>query len=181
MQKQYSNEQLHRIAGENYRLLSEYCTELDREGYFADAERIMQLSMDEVFDLYVQSLMVQFLVFGKRLNEAEVLFAAGLTGQDMLGLRAAWIAGDLSDAVKRSAKFLEAPPILLQLLCLRDQKKHIGVTGLFFDSLLNVMICLSYLNQVRDTNVSKFIGLYFDKVAVFLDNREEESRTVDGK
>lgn len=181
MQKQYSNEQLHRIAGENYRLLSEYCAELDREGYFTDAEKVLHLSMDEVLDLYVQSLMVQFLVFGKRLNEEEVLFAAGVTGQDMLGLRAAWIAGDLSDAVSRSAKFLEAPPILLQLLCLRDQKKHIGVTGLFFDSLLNVMICLSYLNQVRDTNVSKFIGLYFDKVAVFLENREEESRTVDGK
>ena len=181
MQKQYSNEQLHRIAGENYRLLSEYCTELDREGYFKDAEKILHLSMDEVLDLYVQSLMVQFLVFGKRLNEEEVLFAAGLTDRDMLGLRAAWIAGDLSDAIGRSAKFLEAPPILLQLLCLRDQKKHTGVTGLFFDSLLNTMICLSYLNKVRDTNVSKFIGLYFDKVAVFLENREEESRTVDGK
>jgi hypothetical protein len=181
MQKQYSNEQLHRIAGENYRLLSEYCAELDREGYFSDAGKILRLSMEEVLDLYVQSLMVQFLVFGKRLNEDEILFAAGLTGQDMLGLRAAWIAGDLSDAVSRSAKFLEAPPILLQLLCLRDQEKHIGVTGLFFDSLLNVMICLSYLNQVRDTSVSKFIGLYFDKVAVFLENREEEARTVDGK
>ncbi len=181
MQKQYSNEQLHRIAGENYRLLSEYCAELDREGYFSDAEKILRMSMGEVLDLYVQSLMVQFLVFGKRLNEDEILFAAGLTEKDMLGLRAAWIAGDLSDAVSRSAKFLEAPPILLQLLCLRDQEKHIGVTGLFFDSLLNVMICLSYLNQVRDTNVSKFIGLYFDKVAIFLENREAEARTVDGK
>ena len=181
MQKQYSNEQLHRIAEDNYRLLSEYCTELDREGYFTKAGKILHLSMEEVLDLYVQSLMVQLLVFGKRLNEEEVLFAAGLTKQDILGLRAAWIAGDLSDAVKRSAKFLEAPPILLQLLCLRDQEKHIGVTGLFFDALLNVMICLSYLNQIRDTGISKFIGLYFDKVAVFLENREEESRTVDGK
>lgn len=181
MQKQYSNEQLHRFAEENYRLLSEYCTILEQEGYFTEAGKVLRLSIDEVLDLYVQSLMVQFLVFGKRLNEDEVLFAAGLTRQDMLGLRAAWIAGDLSEAISRSAKFLEAPPIVLQLLCLRDQEKHVGVTGLFFDSLLNIMICLSYLNQVRDTNVSKFIGLYFDKVAVFLENREEESRTVDGK
>lgn len=181
MQKQYSNEQLHRFAEENYRLLSEYCSALEQEGYFTEAGKVLRLSIDEVLDFYVQSLMVQFLVFGKRLNEDEVLFAAGLTKQDMLGLRAAWIAGDLSDAVSRSAKFLEAPPIVLQLLCLRDQEKHVGVTGLFFDSLLNIMICLSYLNEVRDTNVSKFIGLYFDKVAVFLENREEESRTVDGK
>lgn len=181
MQKQYSNEQLHRFAEENYRLLSEYCSTLEQEGYFSEAGKVLRLSIDEVLDFYVQSLMVQFLVFGKRLNEAEVLFAAGLTKQDMLGLRAAWIAGDVSDAVSRSAKFLEAPPIVLQLLCLRDQEKHVGVTGLFFDSLLNIMICLSYLNEVRDTKVSKFIGLYFDKVAVFLENREEESRTVDGK
>lgn len=181
MQKQYTNEQLYQIAGENYRLLSEYCLALEEEGYFSKVEQILHLSMEEVLDLYVQSLMVQFLVFGKRLNEDEVLFAAGITKQDVLGLKEAWNAGNLSAAVSRSAKFLEAPPILLQLLCLRDQEKHVGVTGLFFDSLLNVMICLSYLNQVRDTGVSKFIGLYFDKVAVFLENRENEARTVDGK
>ncbi len=181
MQKQYTNDRLHQIAEDNYRLLSEYCEVLEKEGYFSKAREILHLSLEEVLDLYVQSLMVQFLVFGKRLNEDEVLFAAGLTKQDMLGLREAWMAGDISGAVGRSAKFLEAPPILLQLFCLRDQEKHIGVTGLFFDSLLNVMICLSYLNQVRDTNVSKFIGLYFDKVEAFLVNREDETRTVDAK
>ena len=181
MQKQYSNEQLFHIADENYRLLSEYCVKLGEEGYFSQAEKILNMSTEEVLDLYVQSLMVQFLVFGKRLNEEEVMFAAGLTKQDMLGLRDAWFAGDLTGAVNRSAKFLEAPPILLQLLCLRDQERHTGVTGLFFDSLLNVLICLSYLNEVRDAHVSKFIGLYFDKVAVFLENREDDSRTVDGK
>ena len=181
MQKMYSNQQLHDIAGENYRLLSGYCVALEKEGYFSKVEEILHLSMEEVLDLYVQSLMVQFLVFGKRLNEEEVLFAAGLTKQDMLGLKEAWMGGDLSGAVTRSAKFLEAPPILLQLFCLRDQEKHIGVTGLFFDSLLNVLICLSYLNQVRNTNISKFIGVYFDKVAVFLENRENDTRTVDGK
>ena len=153
MQKMYSNQQLYDIAGENYRLLSGYCVALEEEGYFSKVEEILHLSMEEVLDLYVQSLMVQFLVFGKRLNEEEVLFAAGLTKQDMLGLKEAWNAGDLSGAVTRSAKFLEAPPILLQLLCLRDQEKHIGVTGLFFDSLLNVLICLSYLNQVRNQNL----------------------------
>ena len=177
----YSNQQLYDIAGENYRLLSGYCVALEEEGYFSKVEEILHLSMEEVLDLYVQSLMVQFLVFGKRLNEEEVLFAAGLTKQDMLGLKEAWNTGDLSGAVTRSAKFLEAPPILLQLLCLRDQEKHIGVTGLFFDSLLNVLICLSYLNQVRNASLSKFIGVYFDKVAVFLENRENDTRTVDGK
>lgn len=181
MQYQYSDGQLHQIAGENYRLLSEYCNALEQEGYFSKVEQILHLSMEEVLDLYVQSLLVQFLVFGKRLKEEEVCFVAGLTKQDMLGLHEAWHEGDLSDAISRSAKFLEAPPILLQLFCLRDQEKHMGVTGLFFDSLLNVLICLSYLNHVRDTVVSKFIGLYFDKVAVFLENREDDSRTVDGK
>lgn len=181
MQNQYTNEQLFHIADENYRLLSEYCVALGEEGYFSQAEKILNMSTEEVLDLYVQSLMVQFLVFGKRLNEEEVLFAAGLTKQDALGLREAWASGDLSDAIHRSAKFLEAPPILLQLLCLRDEEKHIGVTGLFFDSLLNILICLSYLNEVRDAQVSKFIGLYFDKVAVFLGNREDESRSIDGK
>lgn len=181
MQKEYTNDQLYHIAGENYQLLSEYCTALNEEGYFSKAEEILRLSMEEVKDLYVQSLLVQFMVFGKRLKEEEVLFAAGLTGSDMLGLKEAWERGDITDAVSKSAKFLESPPILLQLFCLRDQEKKKGVTGLFFDSLLNILICLAYLNQTRDVQISKFIGLYFDKVSMFLENHQDASRTVDGK
>lgn len=181
MQKSYTNQQLRRIAGDNYQLLSDYCALLTAEGYFSKAEEILCLSVEEVLDLYVQSLLVQFLVFGKRLNAEEVFFAAGVTRQDMLGLKEAWEAGDMTEAVTRAAKFLETPPILLQLFGLRDQEKEKGVTGLFFDSLLNIMICLAYLNQVRDGQISKFISLYFDKVSVFLENRQEASRTVDGK
>lgn len=181
MQKTYTNQQLKHIAGDNYRLLSEYCASLAKDGYFAKAEEILRLSVEEVLDLYVQSLLVQFLVFGKRLHAEEVFFAAGITKQDMLGLKEAWEAGDMTDAVGKSARFLETPPILLQLFCLRDQEKNKGVTGLFFDSLLNVMICLAYLNQVKDGQISKFIGMYFDKVSIFLENRREASATVDGK
>ncbi len=181
MQKSYTNQQLKRIAGDNYQLLSDYCALLTAEGYFSKAEEILCLSVEEVLDLYVQSLLVQFLVFGKRLNAEEVFFAAGVTGQDMLGLKEAWEAGDMTGAVTRAERFLETPPILLQLFGLRDQEKEKGVTGLFFDSLLNIMICLAYLNQVRDGQISKFISLYFDKVSVFLENRQEASRTVDGK
>lgn len=181
MQKSYTNQQLKRIAGDNYQLLSDYCALLTAEGYFSKAEEILCLSVEEVLDLYVQSLLVQFLVFGKRLNAEEVFFAAGVTGQDMLGLKEAWEAGDMTGAVTRAERFLETPPILLQLFGLRDQEKEKGVTGLFFDSLLNIMICSAYLNQVRDGQISKFISLYFDKVSVFLENRQEASRTVDGK
>ena len=181
MQKSYTNQQLRRIAGDNYQLLSDYCALLTAEGYFSKAEEILCLSVEEVLDLYVQSLLVQFLVFGKRLHAEEVFFAAGVTRQDMLGLKEAWEAGDMTEAVTRAAKVLETPPILLQLFGLRDQEKEKGVTGLFFDSLLNIMICLAYLNQVRDGQISKFISLYFDKVSVFLENRQEASRTVDGK
>lgn len=181
MQKEYTNDQLQHIAGDNYRLLSEYCTSLTEEGYFSKAEEVLRLSVGEVLDLYVQSLLVQFMVFGKRLKREELFFAAELTGQDMLGLREAWDRGDLTEVVGRSAKFLESPPILLQLFCLRDQEREKGVTGLFFDSLLNVLICLAYLNETRDVQLSKFIGLYFDKVSVFLENHQDASRTIDGK
>lgn len=181
MQKSYTNQQLYHIAEDNYQLLSEYCTGLVEDGYFSKAEEILRLSAKEVLDLYIQSLLVQFLVFGKRLNEDEIFFAAGITKQDMLGLKAAWAEKDLTEAVKKSAKFLEAPPILLQLFCLRDQEKGKGIAGLFFDSLLNIMICSAYLNQVRDGKISKFIGLYFDKISIFLENRQDMARTVDGK
>lgn len=181
MQKSYTNEQLNQIASDNYRLLSEYCSDLTREGYFEKAEAILHLNSAQVLDLYVQSLLVQFMVFGKRLNKEEVLFAAGITGEDMLGLRDAYYAGNMTGVFSKSEHFLTAPPILLQLLSLRDGEKNLGVTGLFFDSLMNIIICMSYLNENRDTKVSKYIGTYFDKVAVFLTNRQELNRTVDAK
>lgn len=181
MQKSYTNEQLNQIAEENYRLLSEYCADLSEEGYFTKAEEILHMTSEEILDLYVQSVLVQFLVFGKRLNPDELMFAAGLTSQDMLGLRESAFSGNLTGVISKSAKFLEAPPILLQLFSLRDQEKDMGVTGLFFDSLLNILICLSYLNETRDGLASKFIGMYFDKVAAFLTNHKDESRTVDVK
>jgi len=181
MQRAYTNEQLNQIAADNYRLLTEYCESLTEEGYYAKAEEILKLSSGQVLDLYVQSLLVQFLVFGKRLNREEILFIAGLTQKDMLGLKEACDSNSLTTAVSKSARFLEAPPILLQLLSLRDEEKQTGVTGLFFDSLLNIIISLSYLNETRDGVASKYIGLYFDKVSVFLTNRHESSRTVDAK
>lgn len=181
MQKEYTNERLYHIAQDNYRLLSEYCTLMKEDGYFSKAESVLHLSLEEVKDLYVQSLLVQFMVFGKRLTETEILFAAGITDLDMLGLKEALSSGDMTEVIGKSSKFLGSPPILLQLFGLRDQEKEKGVTGLFFDSLLNILICCAYLNEVRDGQVSKFIGLYFDKVSMFLENRRNELGTVDGK
>ena len=181
MQKSYTNEQLNQIASDNYRVLSEYCNELTQEGYFDKAEEILHLGSEQVLDLYVQSLLVQFMVFGKRLNKEELMFAAGITGADVLGLREACLTQNFSEAISKSEHFLAAPPILLQLLSLRDGEKNLGVTGLFFDAVLNILICMSYLKETKDTMVSRYIGRYFDKVAVFLTNPKELNRTVDAK
>lgn len=181
MHKSYTNEQLNQIAIDNYGLLSKYCADMENDGYFEKAGGILKLSLEQVLDLYVQSLLVQLLVFEKRMEKAEILFAAALPKEDMLGLREVYLFGDTSGAVSRSERFLEMPPILLQLLALRDDEKNLGVTGLFFDSLLNILICMSYLDGKRDKNLSGYISAYFDKVSVFLANRQEPGRSVDSK
>ena len=66
--------------------------------------------------------------------------------------------------MEQSERFQKNPPILFQLLSLRDIEKESGTAGLVFDAVLNIMLCLSYLNGRHTALATKYFGIYFDRI-----------------
>ena len=167
MAQAYSNQQLYHMAGENYRTLQGFCSMLETEGYWEQAEKVLHMKSLQVLELYVQSLLVCFAAYCKHLNEEEKQFIASLSEENEIS----FADGKSDELLLEGAEhFQKNPPILFQLLSLRDMEKDSGTAGLFFDGVLNIMLCLSYLNNRREAIATKYLGIYFDRISMFLQN-----------
>ena len=174
----YSNQQLCHMAGENYRTLKSFCSMLETEGYWEQAEKVLHMKSEEVLELYVQSLLVCFAVYCKHLSKEEREFIASLSERNELSFTAETEETKIHEAAER---FQKNPPILFQLLSLRDMEHDSGTAGLFFDGILNIMLCLSYLNGRKEAIATKYLGIYFDRISMFLQNAKNPSQAVDSK
>lgn len=174
----YSNQQLYHIAFDNYRVLTHFCDLLEQEGYWEKAGEVLNLTSKELLDLYVQSLLVCFASYCSRLNKEEREFIAALSDTN----KETFCEGaDVALMLERAERFQSNPPILFQLLSLRDVEKESGTAGLMFDAMLNIMLCLSYLCGRHTAIATKYLGIYFDRVSMFLQNRKNPHEAVDGK
>ena len=178
MTQGYSNQQLYHMAGENYRTLKTFCSMLEVEGYWEQAEKVLHMKSEEVLELYVQSLLVCFAVYCKHMNKTERDFIASLSERNELSFTAETEDEKIHEAAER---FQKNPPILFQLLSLRDVEHDSGTAGLFFDGILNIMLCLSYLDGRREAVATKYLGIYFDRISMFLENVKNPSQAVDSK
>ena len=178
MAEAYSNQQLYHMAGENYRTLKNFCSMLETEGYWEQAEKVLHMKSEEVLELYVQSLLVCFAVYCKHLSKEEREFIAALSERNELSFTAETEVNKIHEAAER---FQKNPPILFQLLSLRDMEHDSGTAGLFFDGVLNIMLCLSYLEGRREAIATKYLGIYFDRISMFLQNGKNPSQAVDSK
>lgn len=178
MSEAYSNQQLYHMADENYRTLKTFCSMLELEGYWEQAEKVLHMKSEEVLELYVQSLLVCFAAYCRHLNKEEKEFIASLSERNELSF-----TGEREDEkiTEAAEKFQKNPPILFQLLSLRDMEHDSGTAGLFFDGILNIMLCLSYLNGRREAVATKYLGIYFDRISMFLQNAKNPSQAVDSK
>ena len=174
----YSNQQLYHMADENYRTLQSFCALLETEGYWEQAEKVLHMKSEEVLELYVQSLLVCFAVYCKHMNKTERDFIASLSRKNELSFTAETAEDKVYEAAER---FQKNPPILYQLLSLRDVEHDSGTAGLFFDGILNIMLCLSYLDGKREAVATKYLGIYFDRISMFLENAKNPSQAVDSK
>ena len=174
----YSNQQLYHMAGENYRTLKSFCALLETEGYWEQAENVLHMKSEEVLELYVQSLLVCFAVYCKHMSKAERDFIASLSRRNELSFTTETEDAKIHEAAER---FQKNPPILFQLLSLRDVEHDSGTAGLFFDGILNIMLCLSYLDGKREAIATKYLGIYFDRISMFLENSKNPSQAVDSK
>lgn len=174
----YSNQQLYHMADENYRTLKTFCTLLENEGYWEQAESVLHMKSEDVLEVYVQSLLVCFAVYCKHMGKTERDFIASLSERNELSFTAETEAEKIQEAAER---FQKNPPILYQLLSLRDVEHDSGTAGLFFDGVLNIMLCLSYLDGRREAIATKYLGIYFDRISMFLENVKNPAQAVDSK
>ena len=166
------------MAGENYRTLQSFCALLETEGYWEQAENVLHMKSEEMLELYVQSLLVCFAVYCKHMSKAERDFIASLSKRNELSFTAETEDAKVHEAAER---FQKNPPILFQLLSLRDVEHDSGTAGLFFDGILNIMLCLSYLDGKREAIATKYLGIYFDRISMFLENTKNPAQAVDSK
>ena len=178
MTQAYSNQQLYYMAGENYRTLQSFCAMLETEGYWEQAENVLHMKPEEVLELYVQSLLVCFAVYCRHLGREEKQFIAALSERKELSFTAETEDTKVYEAAE---KFQKNPPILFQLLSLRDVEHDSGTAGLFFDGILNIMLCQAYLDGRREVAATKYLGIYFDRIGMFLQNAKNPSQAVDSK
>ena len=147
-------------------MLAGYCELLEQEGYWEEPEKILRKSIQEALDLYVQSVLVCCAAHLQRLSKDELQFIAVTVSRDCLGTLNEEIAENA--LVSRAALELKNPPILIQLCGLRDKEKESGLTGLFFDALMNIMLAMAYLNGADGMCVISYVKEYFQQVEVFL-------------
>ncbi len=173
-----TNAQLYNIASDNYKVLTEFCNLLQIEGYWSDAGRILNSEPDEILDIYMESLLVCFAVYINRLGRDEKAFIASLSERARDILNTYEEEEVLSENAER---FQRSAPILYQLLALRDYEKASGTASLFFDAVINIMLCMSKLNGRDDAKATKYLGIYFDRISAFLNNSKYQEQGVDSK
>lgn len=178
MTQLYSNQQLYHMADENYGTLKSFCSMLETEGYWQQAEQVLHMKSEEVLKLYIQSLLVCFAVYCRHLDAEEKSFIAFFDEKNEVSFTSETSDEKIQQAAEH---FQKNPPILYQLLSLRDVEHNSGTAGLFFDGVINIMLCLAYLNGRREAIATRYLGIYFDRISMFLINAQNPSQTVDSK
>lgn len=163
---QYTDRELYKYAKENYQTLIFHCVKLNSEGYWSKPEQILKQTIQEQLDLYLQALLVMCAVSCKKYGAPHRHFVRSITDSNPLG-----IGEDerLSvELVNRAKKVLAAPPILLQLISLRDREKHTQLSVMFMDTMINIVIALSYLEEREGKGVVNFLREYIGQIKAFL-------------
>lgn len=172
----YSKEELFELGQSNYDKLVSYCETLDSNGFWDRAREVMQKSSTEVLDIYVQSVLMNLAVQCGNILESQKKYMCIITQTNPLG-----ISEDeeiTEDTISDSRRMYELPPILLQLCGLYDKEKSEDMTEMFLDALLNVLLCMAYLNDGKSQRVNEFIQEYYDKISNFITTRTQSDNQI---
>lgn len=154
------------IAKANYRALIGYCTKLEREGYFMQAEKILHKTIFQTLDLYIQSLLINIAIYGGKLGEDEVKFIVSLPDSKQYDISD--VEDISSEIIRQADAVVKAPPIIMQLCSLRDREKNSNMSSAYVDMILNIIVAMSYLNANRDEFLPQFIMDYYSSVQAFI-------------
>lgn len=168
--EQYTKDKLFELGKDNYKKLVSYCEILEVNGFWDQARQVMKKTSTQVLDLYVQSVLMNLAVHCGDVLENERDFIRLVTKTNPLGISA---NGEITKkALADSRQYYELPPVLLQLCGLYDKEQKEIMTEYFLDSFLNILLCMAYLNDGKDSKVNEFIQKYYDKISNFVVNRD---------
>lgn len=177
MQPSYSKEMLFHIAKENYQVMKGYCELVSVEGYWDGPEDILKVSIVEMLDQYLQTILLHLAWHYDHLETEEKRFIAMLPEHNQLKITEREQLPE--ELIQKAEQIFKAPPILIQVLGLRDVEKSSGLAGLFFDALLNIQISMAHLSMAGLSAVTKFIKQYYYKVSVFLFSHDKYACVID--
>ncbi|WMJ87917.1 AAA family ATPase [Anaerocolumna sp. MB42-C2] len=177
MSQGYTKTKLYQIGKDNYNTLAKYCDLLLQEGYWEKPESVLHRPIKEMLDLYLQAILIQLAVFCGCFNPDERQFIADIPEHNIIGLTTDQADG--KEINYQSEKVLHAPPILLQLCSLRDIEKSSCIGGMFFDTLLTILLTMSYLNDSKNTKLTSFILGYYHQVSAFLKGNDKLNYIID--
>lgn len=178
MVQAYSNERLYEIARENYQTLLFHCSMLQAEGYWTQPEMVLRQTIEETLDLHLQSLLLVFAVNSYHYFESEHEFMLSIVTNNMLQLPEQY--QDTTDkAFDNAERILKMPPILLQLCSLRDKNTGSNSAEMFFDTMLNILMSMAYLNDGHSKYLIEFIHNYYQSIRVFVNDFAGDYDLVD--
>ncbi|ROR29451.1 SpoVK/Ycf46/Vps4 family AAA+-type ATPase [Mobilisporobacter senegalensis] len=175
----YTNSRLYTIAKNNYILLTKYCGLLSNEGYWDNPESVLQKSIYEMLDIYVQSVLINLSVYCNKTDDEIKNFIISIPNTNAIMYPAD--EEPTTEILNHAKKIMNAPPIILQLCGLRDSQKNTNLTVVFFDAMLNILLAMSYLNNSKDMYVMKYIQEYYKKISAFLDTKAKNNSKIDDK
>lgn len=175
----YSNRSLFEIARENYKTLKKHCEDLLEEGYWEKPSEILKQSVFDVLDIYVQAILVSYAVFSKHFMKEDIEFLLSTVDSNHFSLNPEKCIEDT--VVAQVERMLASPPILLQLCDLRDKEKGTRCAETFFETLINIVLAMAYLNSSKDRYVIQFIQEYYNKSHIFISTRMNCDYILDEK
>jgi stage V sporulation protein K len=175
----YSNRSLFEIARENYKTLIKHCEDLLEEGYWEKPAEILKQSVFDVLDIYVQAILVSYAVNSKHFMKEDIEFILSTVESNHFALNPEKSIDE--NVVEQVERMLASPPILLQLCDLRDQEKGTRSAETFFETLINILLAMSYLNSSKDRYIIRFIQEYYNKIHVFISTRMHREYVLDEK
>lgn len=165
----YSDEQLFELGRVHYEKLALHCQTLEVSGFWEQAQKVMKQSSTEVLDLYVQSVLMKLAVHCGNVLESQFRFIQTVSVSNPLGITEDTV---LDDALLRDVdKVYNMPPILIQLSSLYDKQNKDNMTEYFLDALLNILLCMEYLNSGKDAKINEFVQKYYNHISHYVNGK----------
>ncbi|MCD7825370.1 MAG: AAA family ATPase [Clostridiaceae bacterium] len=167
----YSSEQLLEIGKNNYERLALHCQTLEVSGFWEQARKVMQKSSTEILDTYVQSVLMKLAVDCGNVLDEQMDFIRVVTLSNPLQIEPQM---EIDDSLRHDIdKLCQMPPVLIQLCSLYDKERGDDMTEYFIDALLNILLCMAYLNGGKDEAVDCFIKEYYNKICYLATERTQ--------